>query len=83
MIIGTLYINKIFACATFEELEKLSPAWYTGALRSQASAKIVQLKEKPMIDQIDHYVRITRDIIIPAMQVHKTVGVAKIPVLTK
>ena len=36
-----------------------------------------------MIDQIDHYVRLMRDITIPAMQVHKTVGVAKIPVLTK
>ena len=45
--------------------------------------KIAQLKEKPMIDQIDHYVRLTRGITISAMQVHKTVSVAKIPVLTK
>ena len=71
LITGTLHINKILACATFEELGKLSPAWCTGALGSQVSAKIAQPKEKPMIDQIDHYVRLTRDITIPAMQVHK------------
>ena len=83
LIIGTLHINEILACATFEELGKLSPAWYLGALGSQVMAKIAQLKEKPMIDQIDHYARLTRDVTIPAMQVHKTVGVARIPVLTK
>ena len=83
LIIGTLHINEILACATFEELGKLSSAWYTGALGSQVSVKITQLKEKPMIDQIDHYVRLTRDVTIPAMQVHKTVGVARVPILTK
>ena len=36
-----------------------------------------------MINEIDHYVRLTRDVTIPAMQVHKTVVVARIPVLTK
>ena len=71
------------ACATFEELGKLSPMWYTGTLGSQVSAKITHLKEKPMIDQIDHYVRLTRDVTIPAMQVHRTVGVARVPILTK
>ena len=66
LILGTLHINKILTCATFEELGKLSPAWYTGALGSQVTAKISQLKERPMIDQIDHYVRLTRDVTIPA-----------------
>ena len=36
-----------------------------------------------MIDQIDHYVRLMRDVTIPAMQVQKTIGIAKIPILTK
>ena len=31
LILGTLHINEILACATFEEMGKLSPAWYTGA----------------------------------------------------
>ena len=70
------------ACATAEELGKLSPAWYAGALGSQVLAKLAQLEERPIIDQIDHYVRLT-DITIPAMQVYKTIGIAKIPILTK
>ena len=36
-----------------------------------------------MIDQIDHYVRLMRDVTIPVMQVQKTIGIAKIPVLMK
>ena len=36
-----------------------------------------------MIDQIDHYVRLTRDVTVPAMQVQKTIGIAKIPILSK
>ena len=83
LIIGTLHINEILACATAEELGKLSLAWYAGALGSQALAKLAQLEERPIIDQIDHYVKLTRDVTIPAMQVHKTIGIAKIPILTK
>ena len=36
-----------------------------------------------MIDQIDHYIRLTRDVTIPTMQVQKTIGIIKIPILTK
>ena len=64
-------------------VRKLSPAWYAGALGSQVLAKLAQLEERPIIDQIDHYVKLTRDVTIPAMQVHKTIGIAKILVLTK
>ena len=83
LIIGTLHINEILACATAEELEKLSPAWYAGALGSQVLAKLAQLEERPMIDQIDHYVRLMRDVTTPVMQVQKTIGIAKLPVLIK
>ena len=83
LIIGNLHINKILACATIEELGKLSPAWYAGALGSQVLAKLAQLKEKSIIDQIDHYVKLTSNVTIPAMQVHKTIGITKIPILTK
>ena len=83
LIIGTLHINEILACATAEELGKLSPAWYAGALGSQVLAKLAQLEKRPMIDQIDHYIRLTRDVTIPAMQVQKTIGITKIPILTK
>ena len=83
LIIGTLHINEILACATAEELGKLSPAWYAGAPGSQVLAKLVQLEERPMIDQIDRYVRLKMDVTIPTMQVQKTIGITKIPILTK
>ena len=83
LIIGTLHINEILASATVEELGKLSPAWYAGALGSQVLVKLAQLEEKPIIDQIDHYMRLMRDVTIPAMQIHKTIGIAKIPMLIK
>ena len=83
LITGTLHINEILACATAEELGKLSLAWYAGALGSQVLAKLVQLEERPMINQIDHYVRLMRDVTIPAMQVQKTIGIAKTPILIK
>ena len=83
LIIGTLHINKNLACATAEELGKLSPSWYAGALGSQVLAKLVQLEERPMIDQVDHYIRLTRDVTVPVMQVQKTISITKIPVLTK
>ena len=83
MIIGILHINEILACTTAEELGKLSPAWYAGALGTQVLAKLAQLEERPMIDQIDYCVRLMRDVTIPAMQVQKTISITKIPVLTK
>ena len=83
LIIGTLHINEILACATTEELGKFSPAWYVGALGSQVLAKLAQLKEKPIIDQIDHNIRLMRDVTIPAMQAHKIIGIAKMPIFTK
>ena len=62
---------------------KLGDAWEMGTLGSFVSARIAQLNETPMINQVDHYVRLTRKVTLPPMQVHKTVGVAKIPVLSK
>ena len=62
---------------------KLGNAWKMGVLGSFVSARIAQLNETPMINQADHYVRLTRKVTLPPMQVHKTVGVTKIPVLSK
>ena len=36
-----------------------------------------------MVKQIDHYIKLMRDVTIPAMQVQKTIGITKIPILTK
>ena len=83
VVLGTLHIKDIIQSATKEELVKLGDVWEIGALGSFVSARIAQLDKTPMIDQIDHYVRLTRKVTLPPMQVHKTVGVAKIPILSK
>ena len=47
------------------------------------SARIALLENAPMIHQVNHYIRLTRKVTLVPMQVHKTVSVAKIPVLSK
>ena len=47
------------------------------------SARIAQLEDTPMINQVDHYVRLTRKVTLAPMQVHKTVGITKILILSK
>ena len=80
VILGTLHIKDIVESATKEELGKLGEAWEMGSF---VSARMAELSERPMIQQVDHYVRLTRNITLPPMQVHKMVGSAKIPVLAK
>ena len=74
---------KVKSTIVGEELVKLGNAWEVGTLGSFVSARIAQLENAPMINQIDHYVRLTQKVTLPPMQVHKTVDVAKIPILGK
>ena len=83
IILGTLHIKDIVESATKEELRNLGEAWEMGTLESFVLARMAELSERPMIQQVDHYVRLTRNVTLPPMQVHKMVGSAKIPVLTK
>ena len=83
VILGTLHIKDVIQSATREELTKFGDAWEVGTLGSFVSARIAQLENAPMIHQVDHYVRLTRKVTLVPMQVHKTVGVAKIPMLSK
>ena len=83
VVLGTLHIKDVIQSATKEELVKLGDAWEVGTLGSFVSARIAQLDKTPMINQVDHYMRLTRKVTLPPMQVHKTVGVAKIPILSK
>ena len=82
-ILGTLHIKDVIQSATKEELANLGEAWEMGTLGSFVLARIAQLEKAPMIHQVDHYVRLTRNVTLAPMQVHKTVGIAKIPVLSK
>ena len=59
VILGTLHIKDVIQSATREELVKLGDAWKVGTLGSFVSARIAQLENTPMINQIDHYVRLT------------------------
>ena len=61
----------------------MGDTWEKGTFGSFVSARIAQLEEAPMIHQVDHYVRLTRNVTLAPMKVHKTVGIAKIPVLSK
>ena len=83
VILGTLPIKDVIQSATLEELVKLGDAWEVGTLDSLVSARIAQLENTPMINQVDHYVRLTQKVTLAPMQVHKTVGIAKIPILSK
>ena len=83
MILGTLHIKNVIQSATKEELVKLGDAWEVRALGSFVLARIAQLENTPMLHQVDHYVRFTQKVTLALMQVHKTVGVAKILVLSK
>ena len=83
VILSTLHIKDIVESATREDLRDLGKAWETGTLESSVSARVAQLSETTMIQQVHHYVRLTQNVTLPPMQVHKTVGIAKIPVLAK
>ena len=83
VILGTLHIKDVIQSATREELVKLGDAWEVGTLGSFVSARIAQLENTPMINQVDCYVRLTQKVTLAPMQVHKTVGIAKIPILSK
>ena len=78
-----LHIKDVIQSATREELVKLGNAWEVGTLGSFVLARIAQLENAPMMNQIDHYVRLTQKVTLPPMQVHKTVSVTKIPILSK
>ena len=83
VILGTLHIKDVIQLTTKEKLVKLGDAWEVGTKGSFVLARIAQLENTPMIHQVDHYVRLTQKLTLALMQVHKTVGVAKIPVLSK
>ena len=83
VVLGTLHIKDVIQSATREELVKLGDAWEMGTLGSFVLARIAWLEDTPMINQVDHYVRLTRKVTLAPMQVHKTVGITKIPILSK
>ena len=68
VILGTLHIKDIIQSATKEELGNLGDGWEMGTLGSFVSARIAQLEKAPMIHQVDHYVRLMRNVTLALMQ---------------
>ena len=68
VILGTLHIKDMIQSATREELVKLGDAWEVGTLGSFVLARIAQLENIPMINQVDHYVRLTQKVTLAPMQ---------------
>ena len=62
VILGMLHIKDMVHSATKEELASLGQAWEMGMLGSFVSAQRAQLEETPMIQQVDHYVRLMRNV---------------------
>ena len=83
VVLGTLHIKDVIQSATREELVKLGDAWAMKTLGNFVSARIAQIEDTSMINQVDHYVRLTQKVTLAPTQVHKTVGIAKIPILSK
>ena len=73
VILGTVHIKDVIQSATKEELTKLGEVWEVRTLGSFVSARIAQLEKTPIIHQVDHYVRLTRNATLAPMQVHKMV----------
>ena len=87
LLLGTLHIDMVLEDATKEQLMSLPQGWKRGSLGSKVLARMTQLrideKEKPMIEGIDSFVKLTKSVTIPPMQVHKTTGTVKVPILCK
>ena len=60
-------LKDVIHSATKEEMANLGETWEMGKLGSFVSARRAQLEETPMIQQIDHYVRLTRKVTLAPM----------------
>ena len=85
MALGTLHIDMVIENATADELANLGVEWQSGIVREKIKARQVQLwgETKPMVDWIDHEIKLTKNITIPPRKALKTMGMVKLPVLSK
>ena len=83
--LGTLHIDMVIEKATSEELEHLGREWKTGILGIKVEARQAKLERKipPMIDQVDHDIKLSHNVTIKPTKVLKSTGVVQLPVLSK
>ena len=75
--LGTLHIDMVIEKATSEELQNLRKEWKTGVLGTKVEARQAKLEGKipPMIDQVDHEMKLSWNMTIHPRKAVKSTGV--------
>ena len=83
--LGTLHIDMVIDQATPEELANLGKEWQSGTVGFKVKARQAALRGegKPMIDRIDHEIKLSKNITLQPRQATKSTGMVKLPVLSK
>ena len=83
--LGTLHIDMVIEKATSEELQNLGKEWKTGILSVKVEARQAKLEGKipPMIDQVDHKIKLSQNVTIHPRKAVKSTGMVRLPVLSK
>ena len=83
--LGTLHIDMVIEKATSEELQNLGKEWKTGILSVKVEARQAKLEGKipPMIDQVDHKIKLSWNVNIHLQKAIKSTGMVQLPVLSK
>ena len=71
--------------ATSEELQNLGKEWKTGILSVKVEDRQAKLEGKipPMIDQVDHKIKLSWNVTIHPRKAVKSTGMVQLPVLSK
>ena len=74
--LGTLHIDMVIEKATSEELQNLGKEWKTGILSVKVEARQAKLEGKipPMIDQVDHGIKLSQNVTIHPRKAVKSTG---------
>ena len=83
--LGTLHIDMVVDQATPDKLANFGQEWQTGTVGQKVKAQQVALRGegKPMINRIDHEIKLSRNIMLQPRQATKSTGMVKLPVLSK
>ena len=74
--LGTLHIDMVIEKATLEELQNLGKKWKTGVLGAKVEARQAKLAGKipPMVDQVDHEIKLSQNVTIHPRKAIKSTG---------
>ena len=83
--LGTLHIDIVIEKVTSEELQHLGKEWKMGVLGAKVQARQAKLEGRilPMINQVDHDIKLSHNVTIQPRKAMKSTGVVWLPVLSK